>query len=126
MTRKHLPDTRDSVTRHEAAGKVEFYVTVGFYEDTPMVPGEVFITISKEGSTLAGLCNMVATAISVGLQYGVPWEKIEEKFRHTKFEPSGTSLDATQEFSSLGAAIVDAVKQCINYRAERLDMGEVK
>jgi ribonucleoside-diphosphate reductase alpha chain len=67
----------------------EGYLTVGLYEDG--VPGEVFITMAKEGSTVSGLMDSFATAVSLALQYGVPLKVLCDKFSHTRFEPSGWS-----------------------------------
>jgi ribonucleoside-diphosphate reductase alpha chain len=64
-------------------------VTVGLYEDG--LPGEVFIRMAKEGSTVSGLMDSFATAVSVALQYGVPLQILCDKFSHTRFEPSGWS-----------------------------------
>ena len=83
--RRKLPNTRRSVTRKEQCG-LEYYVTVSFFEDGS--PGEVFIKIAKNGSTLAGMCKAVAVTISIALQYGVPWEVLRRKYTGTKFDPS--------------------------------------
>jgi len=85
--RRRLPDERQSVTHKFSIGGQEGYVTVGMYEDG--APGEVFITMSKEGSTVSGLMDCFATAISMALQYGVPLKVLCDKFSHTRFEPSG-------------------------------------
>ena len=65
----------------------EGYITVGLFEDG--TPGEVFCTMSKEGSTISGLMDAFATAVSLALQYGVPMDVLVRKFSHTRFEPSG-------------------------------------
>ena len=65
----------------------EGYITAGMYEDGQ--PGEIFITMSKEGSTISGLMDSFATAISMALQYGVPLRVLVDKFSHMRFEPSG-------------------------------------
>lgn len=70
-------------------GGQEGYVTVGLYEDG--LPGEMFIRMSKEGSTVSGLMDSFATAVSLALQYGVPLQVLCDKFSHTRFEPSGWS-----------------------------------
>jgi ribonucleoside-diphosphate reductase alpha chain len=67
----------------------EGYLTVGLYEDG--LPGEIFITMAKEGSTVSGLMDSFATAVSLALQYGVPLKVLCDKFSHTRFEPSGWS-----------------------------------
>ena len=85
--RHRMPDTRMSLThRFEIAGH-EGYVTVGLYEDGQ--PGELFITMSKEGSTIGGLMDTVGTLTSIALQYGVPLESLVKKFAYQRFEPSG-------------------------------------
>jgi ribonucleoside-diphosphate reductase alpha chain len=85
--RRRLPDERSSLTHKFSVGGHEGYVTVGLYEDGQ--PGEVFIKMSKEGSTISGLMDSFATAISLALQYGVPLKDLCEKFQHVRYEPSG-------------------------------------
>jgi ribonucleoside-diphosphate reductase alpha chain len=68
--RRRLPDERQSLTHHFSIGGQEGYVTVGLYEDG--LPGQMFIRMAKEGSTVSGLMDSFATAVSLGLQYGVP------------------------------------------------------
>jgi ribonucleoside-diphosphate reductase alpha chain len=85
--RRKLPDERHSLTHKFAIGGHEGYITVGMYEDG--APGEVFIAMSKEGSTISGLMDSFATAISYNLQYGVPLKFLVDKFSHVRFEPSG-------------------------------------
>src|SRR5437870_4339608 len=85
--RHRMPDTRTSLThRFEIAGH-EGYITVGLYEDGQ--PGELCITMSKEGSTIGGLMDTVGTLTSIALQYGVPLESLVKKFAYQRFEPSG-------------------------------------
>jgi ribonucleoside-diphosphate reductase alpha chain len=86
-TRRRLPDTRRSITHKFNVAGHEGYLTVGLYEDGK--PGELFITMSKEGSTIGGLMDAVGTATSVSLQYGVPVESLVTKFSHQRFEPAG-------------------------------------
>jgi ribonucleoside-diphosphate reductase alpha chain len=85
--RERLPATRRSLTHKFKVGDHEGYVNVGFYPDGRV--GEVFVTMSKEGSTLGGLMDALGTFISVGLQYGVPLEVVVSKLAHTRFEPNG-------------------------------------
>jgi ribonucleoside-diphosphate reductase alpha chain len=87
--RRRLPDERHSLTHHFSVGGQEGYVTVGLYEDG--LPGELFIRMAKEGSTVSGLMDSFATAVSLALQYGVPLRILCDKFSHTRFEPSGWS-----------------------------------
>jgi ribonucleoside-diphosphate reductase alpha chain len=85
--RHKMPDTRMSLThRFEIAGH-EGYITVGLFEDK--MPGELFVTMSKEGSTIGGLMDTVGTLTSIALQYGVPLESLVKKFAYQRFEPSG-------------------------------------
>ena len=86
--RKRLPDERPSVTHKFSIAGHEGYLHIGLYPDTSM-PGEIFITMAKQGSTISGLMDTFATAISIALQYGVPLEDLCRKFSHTRFEPSG-------------------------------------
>jgi ribonucleoside-diphosphate reductase alpha chain len=85
--RRKLPDERDAVTHKFSVGAHEGYLTVGLYENGQ--PGEIFITMAKEGSTVSGLMDSFATAVSLALQYGVPLKVLCDKFSHTRFEPSG-------------------------------------
>jgi len=87
--RRHLPDERRALTHHFSIAGQEGYLTVGVYEDG--LPGEIFITMAKQGSTISGLMDSFATAVSLALQYGVPLEVLCGKFTHTRFEPSGWS-----------------------------------
>ena len=85
--RRKLPDERRAITHKFDIQGHEGYITVGIYEDG--TPGEIFLVMSKEGSTISGLMDAFATAISLSLQYGVPLEVLVKKFAHTRFEPSG-------------------------------------
>ena len=85
--RKRMPRERQSITHKFSIGGHEGYITVGMHEDG--APGEVFITMAKEGSTLSGLLDAFATSISLALQYGVPLEEFVDAFTFTKFEPAG-------------------------------------
>jgi len=85
--RRALPAERDAKTHKFSIGGHEGYVTVGKYDDG--TAGELFITMSKEGSTISGLMDTIATLTSIALQYGVPLETFVEKFSHMRFEPSG-------------------------------------
>jgi ribonucleoside-diphosphate reductase alpha chain len=85
--RRRLPDTRRAVTHKFAIADHEGYLTVGLFEDGQ--PGELFITMAKEGSTIGGLMDAIGTLTSMALQYGVPLEALVRKFAHQRFEPSG-------------------------------------
>ncbi len=85
--RERLPDTRQSITHKFNISGHEGYITVGLYPDGR--PGELFITMAKEGSTIGGLMDCFGTAVSMSLQYGVPLEVYVNKFSHTRFEPWG-------------------------------------
>ena len=85
--RRKLPDERRSITHKFSIGGHEGYITVGMYDDG--APGEIFITMAKEGSTISGLMDAFATAVSFNLQYGVPLKFLVDKFAHVRFEPSG-------------------------------------
>ena len=85
--RHKLPDERRSITHKFDIAGHEGYITAGMYEDGQ--PGEIFITMSKEGSTISGLMDSFATAISMAMQYGVPLRVLVDKFSHMRFEPSG-------------------------------------
>jgi ribonucleoside-diphosphate reductase alpha chain len=85
--RERLPDTRRSVTHKFDIQGHEGYLTVGFFADGR--PGELFITMAKEGSTVGGLMDTIGTLVSMGLQYGVPLDVFVNKFAHSRFEPAG-------------------------------------
>ena len=85
--RRRLPDERQSITHKINIAGHEGYITVGLYEDGQ--PGEIFLRISKEGSTISGFADAFALAISYALQYGVPLQALVNKFTHIRFEPSG-------------------------------------
>src|SRR5262249_13019070 len=91
--RERLSDTRDSVTHKFSIAGHEGYLTVGLYEkgekSEKRRPGELFINMAKEGSTIGGLMDAFGTAISMSLQYGVPLEVLVNKFSHMRFEPMG-------------------------------------
>jgi ribonucleoside-diphosphate reductase alpha chain len=87
--RHKLPEERASITHKFNVGGHEGYITVGLYPDG--TPGELFITMAKEGSTVSGLMDSFALAVSIALQHGVPLRLFCEKFAHTRFEPSGWS-----------------------------------
>ncbi len=90
--RRRLPEDRVEVGRKFRVGDYEGYIHVGLYEDG--TPGDIFVDIAKEGTTLAGLMNSLMIAVSMGLQYGVPLEVYVSKFAHMRFEPSGLTNDA--------------------------------
>jgi len=87
--RRRLPDERSAIVHHFSVGGQEGYLTVGLYEDG--IPGEIFIRMAKEGSTVSGLMDCFATAVSLAVQFGAPLRVLCEKFSHTRFEPSGWS-----------------------------------
>ncbi|MEE8458861.1 MAG: hypothetical protein V3S08_03255 [Phycisphaerales bacterium] len=98
--RRVLPVTRRSVTHKFAVGGFEGYLTIGLFEDN--VPGEIFIKMSKEGSTLSGLIQGFCRAFSLALQYGLPVPAAVDRFRGMRFEPSGpTSNPDIPEASSI-------------------------
>ena len=85
--RERLPDTRRSLTHKFSIGGHEGYIIVGFYEDGR--PGELFINMAKEGSTIGGLMDTIGVLTSLALQYGVPLDALVRKFEHARFEPNG-------------------------------------
>lgn len=93
--RRPLPDTRKSITHKvkidSDQGTHSLYITVGLYDDG--TPGEVFVQIGKQGSSLRGFLDTVAIEMSMLLQYGVPLVEIVEQFRGTRFEPQGRTGD---------------------------------
>jgi len=95
--RRRLPETRKSLTHKFNVAGHEGYLTVGLYEDGK--PGELFITMAKEGSTIGGLMDSLGTATSVALQYGVPLESLVRKFTHQRFEPAGMTTNRDIPFA---------------------------
>jgi ribonucleoside-diphosphate reductase alpha chain len=95
--RRRLPDTRQSITHKFSVAGHEGYLTVGLYEDGQ--PGELFITMAKEGSTVGGLMDVIGTCTSMALQYGVPLITLVDKFRHARFEPSGMTSNKDIPFA---------------------------
>ncbi len=102
--RRRLPDERRSITHKFEIGPHQGYLTVGLYDDG--TPGEIFLTMSKEGSVLSGLVDAFATSISIGLQYGVPLKVFVAKFAHMRFEPAG---DTKNPNIPVATSIVDYV-----------------
>src|SRR5690242_9220782 len=90
--RRRLPDDREEIGRKFRVGDYEGYIHVGLYEDGS--PGDIFVDIAKDGTTIAGLMNSLCIAVSMGLQYGVPPEVYVSKMTHMRFEPSGLTNDA--------------------------------
>ncbi|MFO0872967.1 MAG: adenosylcobalamin-dependent ribonucleoside-diphosphate reductase [Phycisphaerales bacterium] len=95
--RRRLPDTRHSLTHRFNVAGHEGYLTVGLYDDG--APGELFITMAKEGSTIGGLMDCIGTATSVSLQYGVPLKSLVNKFAHQRFEPQGITTNRDIPFA---------------------------
>jgi ribonucleoside-diphosphate reductase alpha chain len=89
--RRRLPDDRTEIGRKFKVGEYEGYIHVGLFDDG--TPGDIFLDIAKEGTTLAGLMNSFMISVSLGLQYGVPLEVYVSKFSHMRFEPSGLTND---------------------------------
>jgi ribonucleoside-diphosphate reductase alpha chain len=109
--RHRLPAERPSLTHHFTIGQHDGYLTVGLFPDGQ--PGEIFVSIAKAGSTLGGLMDSFAKAISIGLQYGVPLELFCAKFSHTRFEPSGWTGNADLGFAS---SIMDYIFRWLQLR----------
>ena len=102
--RRRLPDERAAITHKFDIAGHEGYITVGLYEDGQ--PGELFIVMAKEGSTISGFADAFAQAISYALQYGVPLQDLVDKFSHVRFEPSGMTKNPDVRFAK---SIVDYI-----------------
>ena len=99
-TRQSLPTTRDSLTHKFSVAKHEGYLTIGLYPDGS--PGEIFIKMSKEGSTISGMCQAFCRAFSLALQFGLSVDEAVIRFRGMRFEPMGpTSNPDIPECSSI-------------------------
>ena len=103
-TRRKLPDERHALTHKFDIAGHEGYITVGLFEDGQ--PGEIFLVMAKEGSTISGFADAFAQAISYALQYGVPLQALVDKFSHVRFEPSGMTRNAEIRFAK---SIVDYI-----------------
>jgi len=103
-SRKKLPDERQSITHKFDIAGHEGYITVGLFADG--TPGEIFLTMAKEGSTISGFADAFAQAISYALQYGVPLQALVDKFSHARFEPSGMTKNPEVRFAK---SIVDYI-----------------
>ena len=116
VQREHMPTTRSSKTAKANVGTVEYYVTIGFYDDEDRDearPGEMFLKMSKHGSDISLMYDALATMISVSLQYGVPWSKIKEKFEHTR----GSTSDHNNP-SVLHSIVMTSDRLISEYRSE--------
>jgi len=102
--RRKLPDERNAITHKFDIAGHEGYVTVGLFEDGQ--PGEIFLVMAKEGSTISGFADAFAQAISYALQYGVPLQDLVDKFSHVRFEPSGMTKNPDVRFAK---SIVDYI-----------------
>jgi ribonucleoside-diphosphate reductase alpha chain len=109
--RRRLPDTRASLTHKFSIEGHEGYITVGLFEDGN--PGELFVTMAKEGSTLSGMMDAFATSVSLLFQYGVPLAHMVDKFGHMRFEPSGWTGNPE---IGMAKSIVDYVFRWLGYR----------
>jgi len=105
--RRNLPDERKSITHKFSVGGHTGYLIVGLYEEG--TPGEIFIKISKEGSTLSGFMDGLALLISIGLQYGVPLRTLVDKLMNTRFEPSGFNGESEHSLRELRSRLHCAV-----------------
>jgi len=103
-TRRRLPDERAAITHKFDVAGHEGYITVGLFEDG--TPGEIFLVMAKEGSTISGFADAFAQAVSYALQYGVPLQALVDKFSHARFEPSGMTKNPEIRFAK---SIVDYI-----------------
>ena len=102
--RRRLPDERQAITHKFDVAGHEGYITVGLFEDG--TPGEIFLVMAKEGSTISGFADAFAQAVSYALQYGVPLQALVDKFSHARFEPSGMTKHPEIRFAK---SIVDYI-----------------
>ncbi|MEZ5943989.1 MAG: vitamin B12-dependent ribonucleotide reductase [Planctomycetaceae bacterium] len=131
--RRRLPDTRRSLTHKFSISGHEGYITVGLFEDE--TPGELFITMAKEGSTIGGLMDVIGTETSLALQYGVPLDAMVNKFSHARFEPSGWTTNpdipvaksvVDYIFRWLGMTFVDGYREANAPKRDGGSYGEAK
>ena len=118
--RRRLPDERRAITHHFSVGGQEGYLTVGVYEDGS--PGEIFVRMAKEGSTISGLMDSFATVVSLALQHGVPLDLLCRKFSHTRFEPSGWSVNPKIGYAT---SLMDYLFRWLELRFLKKEQGEL-
>ena len=118
--RRHLPDERRALTHHFSIAGQEGYLTVGVYEDG--LPGEIFITMAKQGWTISGLMDAFATVVSLALQHGVPLSVLCEKLSHMRFEPSGWSGNPKIGYAK---SLMDYIARWLELRFLTGDQGEL-
>jgi len=118
--RRHLPDERRALTHHFSIAGQEGYLTVGVYEDG--LPGEIFITMAKQGSTISGLMDAFATVVSLALQHGVPLRVLCGKLSHMRFEPSGWSGNPKIGYAK---SLMDYIARWLELRFLNGDQGEL-
>src|SRR6266478_1386708 len=114
--RRKLPDERKSITHKFSIGGHEGYIIVGMYDEGE--PGEVFIKMAKEGSTLSGFMDGLALSISIGLQYGVPLKALVDKLMNTRFEPSGFTENPNIRYAS---SVLDYIARWLGAKFLSLD-----
>jgi ribonucleoside-diphosphate reductase alpha chain len=102
--RRRLPEEREAIIHKFSIAQNEGYLMVGLYDDN--TPGEIFVVMSKEGSTISGLMDAFSTSISLALQYGVPLKVLVNKFTHTRFEPAGITTNQDIRFAK---SVVDYI-----------------
>ena len=115
--RTKLPKTRQGLTKRIDACGFTYYLTVNFIEEKPM---EIFITIAKEGSSISGFIEAFAITMSIGLQYGVPWEILFDKYIHQNFEPRDDKNSSL--IHSIGMETSELVKEwgkCLTIKEEQ-------
>ncbi len=118
--RRRLPDERRAITHHFSVGGQEGYLTVGVYEDGS--PGEIFVRMAKEGSTISGLMDSFATVVSLALQHGVPLDLLCGKFSHTRFEPSGWTGNPKIGYAT---SLMDYIFRWMELRFLKKEQGEL-
>jgi ribonucleoside-diphosphate reductase alpha chain len=119
--RRKLPNERQAITHKMEIAGHEGYITVGLYEDG--TPGELFINMSKEGSTISGVMDCFAIVASLALQYGVPLEELCNKLAHTRFEPSGWTKNQDIKYAK---SIMDYVGRWLISKFLKSSVTEVK
>ncbi len=118
--RRRLPDERRAITHHFSIAGHEGYLTVGVYEDGS--PGEIFVRMATQGSTISGLMDSFATVVSLALQHGVPLDVLCAKFSHTRFEPSGWSGNPKIGYAS---SLMDYLFRWMELKFLKKEQGEL-
>jgi len=128
-TRRRMPDERKSITKKftihahpDYGGDIDGYITAGLFEDGTL--GEIFITVAKEGTLIRGLLVVLGTAVSIGLQQGVPLQTFVDKFKYLKFEPAGPTDDPHP--LSMASSVIDYIFRWLEMKFSEKEYNRIR